>query len=84
MKEPNGKSDDMEFLQYDTNWGEPVYVLNDSKPVGDGFYSNPQNRYMGFMYKSAHTGRRCGTCTLAGCCFSCAESCLFSGGYYKA
>ena len=64
-----GYVSDDSLLKYVTQDGERLYALNDSGPVGDGFYANPGSRYMGIANRPATMS--CGNCSMVGFCQYC-------------
>lgn len=59
------------LLEYTTKDGKKLYALTDRGPVGDGYYFNPANRYIGLANRPAM--RSCGGCAMVGMCQYCAN-----------
>ena len=71
MGNHSGYISDKSLLEYVTKDGEKLYALNDDRPVGDGFFTNPSNRYMGIGNRPATMS--CWNCSMAGYCQFCAN-----------
>ena len=58
-------------MEYVTKDGGMLYALAGNRPVGDGYYLNPANRYIGLGNRPAM--RSCGGCAMVGMCQYCAN-----------
>ena len=71
MSDQRDYASDDNLMEYVTQDGKKLYALDDGRPVGDGFYVDPRNRYMGIGNRPAT--RSCGSCALVGYCQFCMQ-----------
>ena len=75
MSNQQDYTSDERLLEYDTQYGKILYALDDGRPVGDGFFTDPRIRYMGIGNRTPPMS--CGSCSLVGFCQFCVNGRLY-------